>query len=40
MNSSAIVLLLLLFYSDRLIEKFLNSTEEDTRILDELINGQ
>jgi hypothetical protein len=29
--------LLLMFYSDYLIEKFMNSTEEDTRKLDELV---
>lgn len=28
----------LLYYSDYLIEKFMNSTEEDMRLLDELTN--
>lgn len=30
--------LLFLYYSDYLIEKFMNSTEEDKRLLDELVN--
>ena len=38
MKYSEFIVILLLFYSEHLIQKFLNSTDEDTRALDELFD--